>query len=115
MPEPYSLSELKEMFITQKIFREDMGKVYNKIEETNKVTLEHMDEGFKSITDELKPICKIQDDHEHRLKTLEGEPEDALIPRRWRDSVWFKRGMFAGGFLLALLGGYGISLTGVGP
>ena len=120
MPEPYSLNELKEMFITQEIFRKDIGKVYDKIGEPTKETIKHMDDGFQGIRDEIKPVCDVTNNHEKRLTALENEdkeePEDdAIIPKRWRDSVWFKRGMFAGGLIVALLGGYGISLTGVGP
>ena len=116
MPEPYSLDELKEMFITQKIFREDITKVNDRIIDANAETILHMDIGFKAITDEMKPICKIQDDHETRLKVLEKDPEvESIIPGGWRNSVWLKRGMFAGGMIFALLSGYGISLTGVGP
>ena len=120
MPEPYSLSELKEMFITQKIFREDITKVNDRIIDANAETILHMDIGFKAITDEMKPICKIQDDHETRLKVLEKDPEkdpesESAIQGGWRNSVWLKRGLFLGGLFIALISGFGLSFTGVGP
>ena len=109
MPPPlrtFTLEELKEMFITQRIFREETGKIYKTMDINKADIIEHMDQGFESVRGISSKNSNTLTNHKERLKSLECNPTSPPhTSQRVLDKNWVKLAILIASIILALLTG----------